>query len=202
MILYFPMMLLQLPATKQSSPTLPPSKKKEKKSERTHKGTKRRRAQQWWRPSQAQRTEESGHSNSERMLMRLLWSLRCFPCFQHLQGPHGARSIKTTKWEIWTFFCDAGASLLFNLAAHSAALPRGGGGRGGGGGGGGEKIRKTLRHGVGTGKLWEENIVYLQIPEEWSIYGCTRGLSSPFEARRAEKELETLKFEGWFSQPP
>lgn len=56
---------------------------------------------------------QPGHSNSERMLMRLLWSLRCFPCFQHLQGPHGATSIKTTKWEIWTFFCDAGGLFAF-----------------------------------------------------------------------------------------
>lgn len=58
------------------------------------------------------------------MLMRLLWSLRCFPCFQHLQGPHGARSIKTTKWEIWTFFCDAGGLFAFQPGRPFSAPPR------------------------------------------------------------------------------
>lgn len=61
----------------------------DKKILKEHKGTKRGR-----RSSRPDREPglaiQPGHSNSERMLMRLLWSLRCFPCFQHLQGPHGA----------------------------------------------------------------------------------------------------------------
>lgn len=87
---------------------------------------------------------QPGHSNSERMLMRLLWSLRCFPCFQHLQGPHGARSIKTTKWEIWTFFCDAGGLFAFQPGRPFSVPPRG------------EKIRKRLLQGVWMSKLFRK----------------------------------------------
>lgn len=92
---------------------------------------------------------QPGHSNSERMLMRLLWSLWCFPCFQHLQGPHGARSIKTTKWEIWTFFCNAGGLFAFQPGRPFSVPPQK------------EKIRKRVLRGVWMSKLFRK-IAYLR----------------------------------------
>ncbi len=119
---------------------------------------------------------QPGHSNSERMLMRLLWSLWCFPCFQHLQGPHGARSIKTTKWEIWTFFCDAGGLFAFQPGCPFSVPPRK------------EKIRKKLLQGVWMSKLFRK-MAYLRT---WSNnqFMATQGRSL---WRRKNHGLRRLK---------
>lgn len=151
MILYFPMILLATSCLRKQ-PDITPHPKKSERTQR-HKEAEGAAAM----AAVSDPTEDSGHSNSERMLMRLLWSLRCFPCFQHLQGPHGARSIKTTKWEIWTFFCDAGGLFAFQPGRPFSVPPRGGGG--------GKKIRKRLQRGVWTGKLFRRNMVYLQNPK-------------------------------------
>lgn len=94
---------------------------------------------------------QPGHSNSERMLMRLLWSLQCFPCFQHLQGPHGACSIKTTKWEIWMFFCDARGLLAFQPGRPFSVPPQK------------ERIRKRVLQGVWISKLFRENAKFMNL---------------------------------------
>lgn len=102
-----------------------------------YKGTKKQRARRWWQQSWTRRRARSrAHSNSEPMLMSSLWSLRRFPCFQHLQGPHGACGIKTTKWEIWAFSCEAGGGGSFQPACPFSVPPQD------------EKIRKKM--------LWNE----------------------------------------------
>lgn len=137
---------------------------------------------------------QPGHSNSERMLMRLLWSLRCFPCFQHLQGPHGACSIKTTKWEIWTFFCDAGGLFAFQPGRPFSTPPRK------------EKIRKRVLQGVWMSKLFRK-MAYLRT---WSNNQFmakqgrslwrkkNHGLRNWKGGKRKGREM--LKFGGCFSQ--
>lgn len=138
---------------------------------------------------------QPGHSNSERMLMRLLWSLRCFPCFQHLQGPHGARSIKTTKWEIWTFFCDAGGLFAFQ-PGRPFSVPRRK-----------EKIRKKLPQGVWMSKLsrkWhicEPEVIINLWPRKGEAFDAGR-IAGWWDWKGGKRKgREMLKFGGCFSQP-